>query len=142
MGGARLRDRIGVLAAVQLEGARPWRGVDIAGLVVGSAIETGVPFVVNGPTTTLRDAHGHAIGQLQVSIQDVIAYVRLNERLDRVETVVRGRGSADVRTSLPAALKVKLPSSGTVTIAGHRYEVGSFHLTEWRGEPLQIWILK
>jgi hypothetical protein len=107
-----------------------------------TVIETGVPFVANGPTTTLRDAHGHAIAQLQVSIQDVIGYVRLNERLDRVETVVRGRGSADVRTSLPAALKVKLPSSGTETIAGHRYEVGSFHETGWRGEPLQIWILK
>jgi hypothetical protein len=107
-----------------------------------TVIETGVPFVVNGPTTTLRDTHGHAIAQLQISIQDVIGYVRLNERLDRVETVVRGRGSADVRTSLPAALKVKLPSSGTVTIAGHRYEVGSFHETGWRGEPLQIWILR
>jgi hypothetical protein len=107
-----------------------------------TVIETGVPFVVNGPTTTLRDAHGHAIAQLQISIQDVIGFVRLNERHGNVVTVVRGRGSADVRTSLPAALEVKLPSSGTVTVAGHRYEVGSFHETGWRGEPLQIWILK
>jgi hypothetical protein len=37
---------------------------------------------------------------------------------------------------------VKLPSSGAVTIASHRYQVGSFHETGWRGEPLQIWILK
>jgi hypothetical protein len=107
-----------------------------------TVIETGVPFVVNGPTTTLRDAHGHAIAQLQVSIQDVIGFVRLNTRHGDVNTVVRGRGSADVRTSLPAALKVKLPANGTVTIAGHRYEVGSFHKTGWRGEPLQIWILR
>jgi hypothetical protein len=107
-----------------------------------TVIETGVPFVVNGPTTTLRDAHGQAIARLQVSIQDVIGYARLNERLDRVQTVVRGRGSADVRTSLPAALKVKLPRSGTVTLAGRRYEVGSFHESGWRVEPLQIWILK
>jgi hypothetical protein len=107
-----------------------------------TVIETGVPFVVDGPSTTLRDAHGRAIAQLQISIQDVIGFVRLNTRHGDVNTVVRGRGSADVRASLPAALKVKLPSSGTVTIAGHRYEVGSFHETGWRGEPLQIWILK
>jgi hypothetical protein len=104
--------------------------------------ETGVPFVVDGPTTTLRDTRGHAIAQLQISIQDVIGYVRLNERHGNVNTVVRGRGPADVRTSLEAALKVKLPSSGTVTIAGHRYDVGSFHETGWRGQPLEIWILK
>jgi hypothetical protein len=107
-----------------------------------TVIEAGVPFVVNGPTTTLHDARGHAIAQLQISIQDVIGFVRLNTRHGDVDTVVRGHGSADVRTSLPAALKVKLPSSGAVTIAGHRYQVGSFHETGWRGEPLQIWILK
>lgn len=107
-----------------------------------TVIETGVPFVVDGPSTTLRDAHGRAIAQLQISIQDVIGFVRLNTRHGGVETVVRGRGSADVRTSLPAALKVKLPASGTVTIAGHRYDVASFHETGWRGEPLQIWILR
>ncbi|HEX5925973.1 MAG TPA: hypothetical protein VFY45_19240 [Baekduia sp.] len=107
-----------------------------------TVIETGVPFVVNGPTTTLHDAHGHAIAQLQISIQDVIGYVRLNTRHGNVNTVVRGHGSADVCTSLAVALKVKLPSSGTVTIAGHRYEVASFHETGWRGEPLQIWILR
>ena len=38
-------------------------------------------------------------------------------------------------TSSPSA-------AGTVTIAGHRYEVGSFHETGWRGEPLQIWTLR
>ena len=107
-----------------------------------TVIETGVPFVVNGPTTTLHDAHGHAIAQLQISIQDVIGFVRLNTRHGDVNTVVRGHGSADVRTSLPGALTVKLPSSGTVTVAGHRYDVGSFHETGWRGEPLQVWILK
>lgn len=107
-----------------------------------TVIETGVPFVVDGPTATLHDAHGHAIAQLQISIQDVIGFVRLNTRHGDANTVVRGHGSADVRTSLPTALKVKLPSSGTVTIAGHRYQVGSFHETGWHGEPLQIWILK
>ena len=106
-----------------------------------TVIETGVPFVVDGPSTTLRDARGHALARLQISIQDVIGFVRLNARLDHVDTVVRGRGSADVRTSLPAALNVKLPRRGEVTIAGHRYQVGSFHETGWRDEPLTIWIL-
>ena len=105
-------------------------------------VETGVPFVVDGPSTALRDAHGHAIARLQISIQDVIGFVRLNKRLDHVATVVRGLGSADVRASLPAALEVRLPSSGTVKIAGRRYTVGSFHEIGWRGEPLHIWILK
>jgi hypothetical protein len=107
-----------------------------------TVIETGVPFVVSGPSTTLRDARGRAIARLQISMQDVIGYVRLNSRLDHVNTVVRGRGPADVRTSLPAALKVKLPRSGKVTVAGHRYEVGSFSETGWRGEPLRVWILE
>src|SRR5215217_8140771 len=88
-----------------------------------TVVETGVPFVVDGPSTALRDAHGHAIARLQISIRDVIGFVRLNKRLDHVDTVVRGIGSPDVRTSLPAALEVKLPNSGKVTIAGRRYTV-------------------
>jgi hypothetical protein len=107
-----------------------------------TVVETGVPFVVDGPSTALRDAHGQPIARLQISIQDVIGFVRLNKRLDHVDTVVRGVGSADVRTSLPAALKVQLPSSGKVTIAGRHYTVGSFHEIGWRGEPLHIWILQ
>ena len=107
-----------------------------------TVIETGVPFVVDGPSTALRDTQGRAIARLQISLQDVIGFVRLNKRLDHVDTVSRGRGSADVRTSLPAALTEKLPRRGEVTIAGHRYEVGSFNETGWRGEPLHIWVLK
>lgn len=106
-----------------------------------TVVETGVPFVVDGPSTALRDAHGHAIARLRISIQDVIGFVRLNKRIDHVDTVVRGVGSADVRTSLPAAHEVTLPRSGKVTIAGRRYTVGSFREIGWRGEPLRIWIL-
>jgi hypothetical protein len=105
-------------------------------------VETGVPFVVDGPTATLRAANGKPLARLQISIQDLIGYVRLDKRVNHLDTVVRGRGAADVRTSLPAALRVKLPSSGNVTIAGRRYHVGSFSETGWRGEPLRIWILR
>jgi hypothetical protein len=104
-------------------------------------VETGVPFVLPGPQTALRDAHGRAAATLQISIQDVIGYVRLNKRLNRIDTVVRGRGARAVRTSLPAALHVRLPNSGTTTVAGRRYRVSSFRATGWRGEPLTIWTL-
>jgi hypothetical protein len=104
-------------------------------------VETGVPFVVDGPTATVHDAGGKALAKVQISIQDVIGYVRLNKRHPGLDTVVRGQGAAHVRTSLPAALKVKLPSNGNVTIAGRRYHATSFDETGWKGEPLTIWIL-
>jgi hypothetical protein len=105
-------------------------------------VETGVPFVIPGPTATLRDARGHALARLQISIQDVIGYVKLNTRHNHVVTVVRGQGAGHVRTSLPAALNVKLPAAGHVTIGGRRYSVHSFNETGWLGEPLRIWILR
>jgi hypothetical protein len=105
-------------------------------------VETGVPFVVGGPSTTLRDARGHALARLQISIQDVIGYVKLNTRHNHVVTVVRGQGAGHARTSLPAALHVKLPAAGHVTISGRRYSVHSFTETGWLGEPLRVWILR
>jgi hypothetical protein len=79
---------------------------------------------------------------LQLSIQDVIGYVKYMHRNVDVDVVVRGRGAAHVRTSLPAAARVALPSSGTVTVGGHRYRVRSFSEHGLAGEPLRIWILK
>jgi hypothetical protein len=105
-------------------------------------VETGVPFVLPGPTTVLRDARGNALARLQISIQDLIGYVRLNSRHNHLQTVVRGQGAGHVRTLLPAALRVHLPASGNVTVAGRRYQVNSFSETGWRGEPLKIWILR
>jgi hypothetical protein len=104
-------------------------------------VEVGVPFVVAGPKMTLRDAHGRPTATLEISVQDVIGYVRYMHRNAHVDVVVRGRG-ADVRTSLPAALRMRLPDSGAVTIAGRRYRVTSFRATAWQGEPVQIWILR
>jgi len=85
----------------------------------------------------MRLRHG---GTLQPSIQDVIGYVKYMHR--NVHVVVRGRGAAHVRTSLPAAARVALQSSGTVTVGGHRYRVGSFSERGLAGETLRIWILK
>jgi hypothetical protein len=59
-----------------------------------------------------------------------------------VDVVVRGRGPAHVRTSLPGAARLTLPSSGTVTIGRHRYRVRSFRERGLAGETLRIWILE
>jgi hypothetical protein len=111
-------------------------------LVRGGVVETGVPFVVAGPQRVLRDTRGRAVATLQISIQDAIGYVRYMHRNAHVDVVVHGRGPTHVRTSLPAALRVRLPGSGQVTIAGRRHVVTSFHQRGWLGEPLTIWILR
>jgi hypothetical protein len=105
-------------------------------------VDVGVPFVVAPAETVLRDSHGRALGTLQISIQDVIGFVRYMHRNHPVDVVVRGRGAAHVRTSLPAALGVRLPDSGTATVGGHRYQVGSFSATALGGEPVRAWILQ
>jgi hypothetical protein len=105
-------------------------------------VDVGVPFVVAPSQMTLRDARGASLGTLQVSIQDVIGFVRYMHRNYPVDVVVRGRGAAHVRTSLPAALNVRLPDSGTATVAGHRYQVRSFMETALGGEPVKVWILQ
>jgi hypothetical protein len=109
----------------------------------GSAVvvETGVPFVVAPSQVTLRSSSGRTLGTLEVSVQDVIGFVRFMHRNYPVDVVVRGTRAADVRSSLPAATHAGLPSRGPVTIAGRRYLARSFHETAWNGEPLTVWIL-
>jgi hypothetical protein len=113
-------------------------------IVQGSrvVVETGVPFVVAPVQMTLRGAGGRALGTLQVSIQDEIGFVRLIHRHHPVDVVVRGQGAGHVRSSLPAAAQVKLPSTGSVTIAGRRYQVSSFRETAWGNEPVTVSILQ
>jgi hypothetical protein len=104
--------------------------------------ETGVPFVVAPAQVTLRGTGGRRLGTLQVSIQDEIGFVRYMHRNYPVDVVVRGRGAAHLRTSLPAALSARLPDLGTATVAGKRYEVRSFTQTALGGEPVRVWILQ
>jgi hypothetical protein len=98
-------------------------------------VDTGVPFVVDGPHTTLPGGD-----TLRISIQDEIGFVRLIHRHNPVDVVVRGQGG-QVRSSLPAAATASLPPSGRVTIAGVRYDVRSFTRTALGGQPVQVWIL-
>lgn len=112
-------------------------------IVRGSKLlsDTGVPFVVAPAQMTLRDVHGRYLATLEVSDQDVIGFVRFMHRNYAVDVVVRGAGPQHVRTSLPAALRVHLPSSGTVIVGGRRYQVRSFGETAMGGERIRIWIL-
>jgi hypothetical protein len=104
-------------------------------------IDIGVPFVVAPSQMALHDSRGRSLGKLQVSIQDEIGFVRFMHRNYPVDVVVRGRGAAHIRTSLPAALDVRLPDRGTATVSGTRYRVRSFKQTALGGEPVKVWIL-
>jgi hypothetical protein len=112
-------------------------------IVQGSRVvdETGVPFVVAPAQMTLRGTGGRSLGTLQISIQDEIGFVRLMHRNHGVDVVVRGQSAGHMRTSLPAAANASLPSRGSTTIAGTRYQVRSFNETAWAGEPVTVWIL-
>jgi hypothetical protein len=104
-------------------------------------VDTGVPFVVAPSQMTLRGPGGKVLGTLETSIQDEIGFVRYMHRNYPVDVVVRGRGAAHVKSSLPAAANAPLPSSGSVTLAGRRYAVRSFKQTALAGEPVTVWIL-
>ena len=112
-------------------------------LLRGSRVlaDAGGAFVVAPSTRTLRDARGRVLAKLQVSIQDVIGYVRYMHRNHPVDVVVRGTRAGHVESSLPAARRAKLPDRGTATVAGRRYVVRSFREVALGGEPIQVWIL-
>jgi hypothetical protein len=101
-------------------------------------VDVGGRFVARGPQTVLR-AGGRDLGTLQISIQDMIGYVKLIHRHAGGEAVVRGQAGHQ-ETSLPAAPPASLPGMGAVAVRGHRYTVGSFRETGFGGEPMRVWI--
>jgi hypothetical protein len=103
--------------------------------------DAGVVFVVAPAEQVLRAADGRPLARLQVSIQDVIGFVRFMHRNFPVDVVTRGIGAAHVRSSLPAAARKRLPSAGTTTISGRRYEVRSFVRHALGNESVKVWIL-
>jgi hypothetical protein len=142
----RSGDRANMRAAVRSQFDRVWYHWHVSRLriVRGTTklVDVGVPFVVAPSQMALRDSGGATWGTLQVSIQDVIGFVRYMHRNYPVDVVVRGRAAAHVKTSLPAAQHVSLPDSGTATVSGKRYEVRSFSQTALGGEPVKVWILR
>ncbi len=124
--------RAGNLAAARAEAIRQVvhgrKHVTAIRVVRGNRVlvETGAyPFDVAGAQAPLHDRHGAVLGTLQVTIQDVIGFIRLVHKYGASQVVVRGsRGEA--KTSLPAALAVRLPATGCATVAGRDYAVRSF----------------
>jgi hypothetical protein len=113
-------------------------------VLVNATVNADGVFVV-APGSRALTLHGHPLGTLLVSIQDVTGFVKLVHNLTGAEIVARG-ASGRVRTSLAPAANVRLPSSGRVTIAGRRYAVRSFREIAWGneplgGEPLTVWVL-
>jgi hypothetical protein len=96
-------------------------------------------FAVDGPSVRVRRHDGTQLGDLKVSIQDVVGYVRYVHDLFHFHLVVgRRRG---VPTSLPAPPRQPLPPSGCVRIRGVTYAVRSFGELSFVGEPLTVWVL-
>jgi hypothetical protein len=110
-------------------------------IVRGSQVLTdvGLPFVVQGAQADLRAPDGADLGRVEVSIQDVIGFVKLVSRQTGTEVVVRGQGR--LASSLSAADHARLPSSGTVRLGGRSYIVRSFKEPDFIGKPLTVWVL-
>jgi hypothetical protein len=77
---------------------------------------------------------------LEISIQDVIGYVKLVHAQTGEGVVVHGRPGHVVASS-PALAGVTLPADGSVTVAGRSYLVRSFSEPGFAGERLRVWIL-
>jgi hypothetical protein len=114
--------------------------VDGLHVLANATLNSDGRFVVAPAHVTLT-LHGHHLGTLLVSIQDVTGFVKLVHRRTLAGVVVRGT-SGQVRASPPAAARARLPLSGSATIAGRRYVVRSFRELGWGGEPLTVWILE
>jgi hypothetical protein len=97
-------------------------------------------FDVAGSERELRDHNGRSLGRVQITIQDIIGFIKLEHRHDGTEVVARG-AQGQVRTLLPAARGVSLPATGCVRVGGRHYMVRSFKETGFIGEPLTIWLL-
>lgn len=109
-------------------------------VLVNATVNSDGVFVVT-PGRRLLRFHGRTLGMLLVSLQDVTGYVKLITDVTHADALVRG-ASGHVRTSLPAARRVRLPARGEVTIAGRSYLTRSFREKAWGNEPLTVWIFQ
>jgi hypothetical protein len=103
-------------------------------------IDVGLRFVVGGRVHALHNAQGVYLGRIEVSIQDVIGFIKLIHRLTGCEVVVAG-STGQAMSSLAAAAGAVLPARGPVTVAGREYTVSSFRERGFAGEPLRVSIL-
>jgi hypothetical protein len=102
--------------------------------------DVGGRFVVGEEAAELRAPDGRDLGRLEISMQDVLGYRKLVNRLTGADVVIRG-SSGHVETSLPAAAAVSLPADGTVSLQGRTYLAREFSERGFGGEPLRVWLL-
>jgi hypothetical protein len=102
--------------------------------------DVGGRFVVGEAAAELRAPDGRSTGRLEISMQDVLGYRKLVNRLTGADVVIRG-SAGHVETSLPAAADMSLPARGTVTVQGRAYTVREFPEHGFGGEPLSVWLL-
>ncbi|HWH09602.1 MAG TPA: hypothetical protein VG165_00595 [Solirubrobacteraceae bacterium] len=97
-------------------------------------------FAVAGAQGAIRAAAGRVVGRVEVSIQDILGFVKLGHKFTGAELRVTGR-PGHVVSSLPAAVGASLPAFGCVTLAGRRYATRTFGETGFAGEGLTISVL-
>jgi hypothetical protein len=103
-------------------------------------IDVGLRFVVGGRIHALHNQNGRYLGQIEISIQDVVGFIKLVHRLTGCEVVVEG-STGQAMSSLDAAVGTPLPGSGPVDVAGRDYTVTSFRERGFAGEPLLVSLL-
>ncbi len=103
-------------------------------------VDVGLKFIIAGQRRPLHGPTGTYLGRIEISIQDVIGFIKLFHRLTGAQIVVHGR-KGHAKSSLAAALRLPLPTSGPVSVAGRTYFVRSFQRVGFAGEPLGVWIL-
>lgn len=81
------------------------------------------------------------LGTVEVTIQDVIGFIRLVHKFTGADVVVRA-GGGEARSSTAAELAVGLPASGCATVGRQTYAVRSFAETDFAGQALRIWVLR
>jgi hypothetical protein len=97
-------------------------------------------FDVGGSELEMRARNGSSLGAIQMTVQDVIGFIRLVHKPNPADAVVRGaRGQAC--TSVAAAARPSLPRSGCTRIGSRAYVVRSFNEPGFAGDPLTIWVL-
>jgi hypothetical protein len=97
-------------------------------------------FDVGGSSLTLRNRRGATLGTLAITVQDVIGFDKLVHKLIPADVVVRS-ANGQMRTTLPAAAGLPLPSAGCVRVGARTYAVATFTETGFTGEQLTISVL-
>jgi hypothetical protein len=94
-------------------------------------------FDVAGSSIALR-----SLGRLEITVQDIIGYVKLVRKLDAAEVIVHGAGG-HVHTSprAAAAARLTLPRSGCARVGGRLYAVRTLDEVGFAGEALTISVL-